>query len=101
MLKLMKIVLVALFLIFLPNFVFGQPQSNRWTVKYDPNMQDSAEATNGNCHVYVQRDGQIRLNAFVPNFNPNVKGFSGGMYHDLTLSSSGTAMVVILELWTP
>lgn len=100
MLKLMKIVLVALFLAFLPKFVFGQPQ-NEWVVKYDPNMQDSAEATNCNCHVYTQRDGQIRLSAFVPDFNPNIKGFSGGMYHNLTLSPSGTAMVVTLELWTP
>lgn len=72
-----------------------------WAVRFDPNTRDVAAATYGNCHVYQQYDGDIRLNVFAPDFDPQVPGWSGGVYHNVILKLENGIMKLESEFWLP
>jgi len=94
----MKVLFAMVFSLLLPNLSVAQEQaSNQWTVKRVSNNLDLANVTLGACHVYFQHDGGIRLNTY----SANVRGFSSGLYHDITLSPNGKVLSVSLEMWTP
>ncbi len=80
---------------------FGQSQNQTWAVKYRPNYEDFAKADLGHCHVYVQLDGNIRLNVYDPSFNLNVKGYSGGTIQNIELAPAGKTMGIKFQDWIP
>ena len=94
----MKAVFAVLFFLLLPGLMLAQSQTdNRWKIQREPNELDMASAAYGTCHVHFQHNGEIRLNAY----DKNVKGFKGGLYHDVTLSPGGNTMIVSSQHWTP
>ena len=88
--------LYILFLALLPNLGLAQSQKkgSEWEVKRNVNQLDAATASLGVCHVFVQKDGEVRLNAY----SPKVAGFHKGLYHHVVLDKNGK---VLQSHWAP
>lgn len=105
----MKTVFSLMLVLFLAGFLHGQqPAAKQWVLTRDDistmNLPNGIVASSvtltgsfGNCHVYIQKNGEIRVDALEPVY----KGFREGLWEKVTLSAHRDRVLETLKVWDP